>query len=571
MRSRSVRRTAVVAAAAGLLAGLLNATPATAAPATADLASGGVRAPVPVLDWAACPPELGAGIQCTTAAVPLDYDRPNGATIDVAVAKDPADDPARKIGTLFINPGGPGGSGVEFTQFMKLILDPEVSARFDIVGPDPRGTNRSAPVQCFATLADYEEFYASQPYFPVGREIPAYLRLYKQYTDSCARNAAPIIDHASTANFVRDLDLLRQAVGDPGFTFIGYSYGTQVGSTYAAMFPRRVRSVVIDGVLDPVEWSTGVNGEGRLVPVSTRIKSAQGASETLGAFFRTCATAGPERCAFAEPGASAAALSRKFDRLARSLLREPVEIPLPDGTTVELTYALLVGIVLQDLYDPTVWPDTAELLQATYDLQFGTPAAARTVVSRQLAAARARLAPDPDVPASGFEAVTCLDSINPRSQLAWPVNAALQDRRFPYFGSAWTYATMACATWPGYDSDRYLGPYNKPTANPVLVVGTRYDPATRYQAAQSVARRLPGARLLSLNGYGHTSILSSDCIDAYTANYLVSKALPPAGTVCQPDAQPFDPAPATTAAARTARTKVVAGSLPPVLRAALSG
>lgn len=584
MRSRSIRRTAVLAAAAGLLGALLQAVPAAAAPAAPaapvapvapDLATGGVRAPVPVLTWADCSDELGPGIECATAMVPLDYDRPDGETIELALARDPADDPARRIGSLFVNPGGPGVSGVEVVPAIPFIVEPEVTARFDVIGVDPRGVARSAPVLCFADHTEQDEFYAAQPPFPVGTEIPAWLRLYKAYTDSCARNAGPVIDHVSTANFVRDLDLLRQAVGDPGFTFLGYSYGTQVASTYAAMFPRRVRALVLDGVLDPVAWSTGTGAEGALVPVSTRIKSAQGASETLGAFFRKCAAGGPDACALADPGASAAALSRKYDRLARALLQRPVALPQEDGTTLDLTYALLVVTTLGELYDPATWPSLAELLQAAYEARLGPAtgaATARSTASAQLAAVRARFAEDEEpVYDSGFDAVTCADSVNPRSPLAWPVNAALQDARFPYFGSPWTYSTQACATWPGHDSDRYLGPYDKRTAKPVLVVGTRYDPATRYQNAQAVARRLPGARLLTLDGYGHTSLFSSDCIDGYTADYLLTGALPAAGTVCEPDAQPFDPSPAARNAAGSMRAKVVGGSLPPTMRAALAG
>ena len=136
-------------------------------------------------------------------------------------------------------------------------------------------------MRCFATAAEQEAFFGALPAFPVHGEIPAWLAAYRDYTNRCARVAGPIIDHSSTANFVRDLDLLRQAVGDPGFSFLGYSYGSQVGSTYAAMFPSRVRAVVIDGVVDPVAWSTGYGVTGALLPITTRLKSAEGASDTL--------------------------------------------------------------------------------------------------------------------------------------------------------------------------------------------------------------------------------------------------------------------------------------------------
>ena len=457
---------------------------------------------------------------------------------------------------------------------MKFLYRPEVLARFDIVGVDPRGVARSTPVRCFGSAQEQAEFFADLPPFPVGaRETRAYLAKYRDYTRRCAAVAGRIIDHVSTANFVRDLDLLRQAVGDPRFTFVGYSYGSIVGQNYAALFPRRVRAIVIDGVLDLKEWTVGTYREGRLVPFSTRVLSAKGASETLGAFFRTCAAAGPAQCAFAEPGATAGELAAKYATLARRLLRRPVTLPFPDGGTLEVTYAQLVGLTLGNLYDPTAWPGLADLLQQLSELA-AAPAtgAARAAAGRTLGRLAARYQEEEPLFDSGFEAVSCADSVNPRSQLAWPVAAALQDRRYRYFGSIWTYASLACATWPGRDTDRYLGGATRRTAKPVLVVGTRYDPATRYQGAVKVARTLPGARLLSLDGYGHTSIQASSCVDGYTADYLVSGALPPAGTVCQPDRQPFDPLPAAAQAAGDAAAKraVVAGALPGGLRRTLA-
>ena len=561
---RHRRRTLLAAALAiGLAAGTATVAPAaSAAPPKVDLATGGVQAPVPQLTWAPCTGEGLEQLDCTTGRVPLDYDRPHGPTIGVVAARRPADDQANKIGTLFLNPGGPGGSGVDFVPAAPFIFEPEILARFDIVGLDPRGTNRSAPVRCFRTAEEHFQFFGSLPFFPVGvRQTVDYLAAYKRYTRQCARLAAPIIDHASTANFVRDLDLFRQAVGDPGFSYIGYSYGTYVGETYAALFPRRVRAIVIDGVLDPERWATGQFGDGRTVPFSTRLLSAQGAYESLGAFFRTCVDAGPDRCAFATPGATARDLAARYAALARRTLREP--IALPEDFTV--SYDLLVGFSLILLYSDFTYPELAGFLAALEDAAAASGSAAASAAGRAAAAAVRKQAArflEEQLFDSGFDAVSCADTINPRSQLAWPVAAVLQDRRFPYFGSAWTYASMACATWPGFDSDRYLGPFTKRTAKPLLVVGTRYDPATRYQAAVEVARTIPGARLLSVNGYGHTSIGTSVCADAYTADYLVSGALPPAGTVCQADRQPFDPLLGVTAEAAAARTAVVTAAVP---------
>jgi pimeloyl-ACP methyl ester carboxylesterase len=548
-----------------LSAGLVAAgTVAVASPAAAaDLAAGGVHAPVPVLNWTDCAAEFGPDVQCATAKVPLDYDRPSGPTIDVALNRHRATDTGHRVGSLFLNPGGPGGSGENFLPEALTAIDPSLPARFDLIGVDPRGTGRSAPVRCFATAAEQEAFFGALPAFPVKAEIPAWLAAYRDYTSRCARVAGPIVDHSSTANFVRDLDLLRQAVGDPGFSFLGYSYGSQVGSTYAAMFPSRVRAVVIDGVVDSVAWSTGYGGTGSLLPITTRLKSAEGASATLGAFFRTCAAAGPARCSFADPGASAGELSAKWDRLTRDLAKRPVDLPQPGGT-LHVTYAVLISGALSFLYDVPTWPTLADAAEALVLLEAAPVAAAKATAAKAFSTARTRYADEP-VFASGFDAVACVDGVEPRSPLAWPVAAAAQDRVAPYFGSAWTFPSQACATWPGKDTDRYLGPYDRPTAKPVLVVGTRFDPATRYQAAQATAARLPGAALLTLDGYGHTSLGSSTCIDRFTAAYLIQGAVPPNGATCEPDHQPFDPAAVPTAA----RAAVVADALPPVVKATL--
>jgi pimeloyl-ACP methyl ester carboxylesterase len=367
-----LRPALVAALTAGLVAGAVAvANPAAAA----DLATGGVHAPVPVLIWTDCAAEFGPGVQCATAKVPLDYDRPTGQTIDVALNRHRATDPVHRVGSLFLNPGGPGGSGETFLPEALTAIDPSLPARFDLIGVSPRGTSRSTPVQCFATAAEQEAFFGALPAFPVTAEIPAWLAAYRDYTNRCARVAGPIIDHSSTANFVRDLDLLRQAVGDPGFSFLGYSYGSQVGSTYAAMFPSRVRAVVIDGVVDPVAWSTGYGGTGALLPITTRLKSAEGASDTLGAFFRTCAAAGPARCSFADPGATAGQLSAKWDKLTRDIRKRPVDVPQPAGT-LHVTYAVLVSGALSILYDVPAWPTLADVAEALVQLE-ATPAAMR--------------------------------------------------------------------------------------------------------------------------------------------------------------------------------------------------
>jgi pimeloyl-ACP methyl ester carboxylesterase len=189
--------------------------------------------------------------QCATAVVPLDYDRPKGKQITLALARLPAANPSRRIGSLFLNPGGPGGSGVDFVlEAGPFLYSDEVRARFDLVGFDPRGIMRSSPLRCYET---FDEAIADlwPISFPVTRaEERLWVRSDRAIARACAERGGPILDHMSTANVARDMDLLRRAVGDRKLTYAGYSYGSYLGATYANLFPGKVRALVVDGVLD---------------------------------------------------------------------------------------------------------------------------------------------------------------------------------------------------------------------------------------------------------------------------------------------------------------------------------
>jgi pimeloyl-ACP methyl ester carboxylesterase len=554
--SRTGRRPGIPAlVAAGLLVSLL-ALPAAAGDRTA---SGGGAA-VPKLAWTACGDEA-PGFECATARVPLDYDRPHGARISLALTRLPASDPGRRIGSIFFNPGGPGGSGVGFLQAVgPLLYSDEVRARFDLVSFDPRGVAASTPLQCFETTDD--ALAATAPMaFPVTRaEERVWVQADRTWQRACAERGGPILDHMSTANVARDMDLLRRAVGDRKMTYVGYSYGTAIGSTYANMFPDKVRAVVIDGVIDPVSYTTGRGDQARTLPSDARLRSEQGAYDTLQGFLRLCDLGGPN-CAF-----SGGNPKRRYDRLARRLLAEPAQLPDGQGGTAPFTYADLVGTTLGAMYDASSWPDLAAFLQELDTLTSPARAAKTLRGLRQRLGLGAR-APYEQV-LEGFAGVWCLDPINPDRPSAWARAAHRADRRDPYFGRPWIWFGSICAQWPGHDSDRYLGPFDRRTANTVLVVGNRNDPATRYQDAVSTSRLLGRGRLLTVAGWGHTSLFLSSCADAYVSRYLLTGRVPPAGTVCQVDEVPFaQPA----AAAASVATSAHAYLLPPTLTAARRG
>ncbi|HWD43743.1 MAG TPA: alpha/beta hydrolase [Actinomycetota bacterium] len=552
------------ALAAALAATLFTVPPATA---TAPSALGTGSAAVPELDWGSCAAE-GEGLeafQCASAVVPLDYDKPKGRQVTLALARLPASDPGRKIGSLFLNPGGPGGSGVDFLFGAgPFLYSDEVRARFDLVGFDPRGIIRSTPLRCYETfdeaIADLAPFQ-----FPVTREEErVWIRSDRAIARACAERGGPILDHMSTANVARDMDLLRRAVGDARLTYAGYSYGSYLGSTYANLFPNKVRALVVDGVLDPVAWSTGRGDQARTLPFTTRLRSAKGAYATLQEFLRLCDAGGPN-CAFSEGNPK-----RRFDRLARRLLREPVEFTDPEsGETILVTYAELIGATLGVLYDPSVWPLWAEILQQLDELSSPATAAADLKALRVRLGARFQQEPYPNF-VEGFPGVACSETHNPSNVGAWARAARAQDRQFPYFGRPWTWFGSICQPWPGWDDDHYDGPFTRTTANPVLVVGNLFDPATPYHGAVTVDRLLPRSRLLTLAGWGHTSLFVSSCVDAYVSTYFLTTRMPPKGTVCEPDLVPFAQPAATAQAQQPTGASAKAELIPPMLRRMLT-
>jgi pimeloyl-ACP methyl ester carboxylesterase len=491
--------------------------------------------------------------------VPLDYDHPRGPTIALSLIRLPASDPARRIGSIFLNPGGPGGSGVDFVRALAPVLySDEVRARFDLVGFDPRGIMGSTPLRCFETF-DQALSVLPPMAFPVTRaEERTWVRSDRALAGACAERGGAILDHMATADVARDLDLLRRAVGDLRLSYVGYSYGSFLGATYANLFPTKVRALVVDGVLDPVAWATGRGHKDRTLPFSTRLRSAKGAWATLQEFFRLC-DAGAANCAF-----SHGSPRHRFGELAERLREEPVQLPDGLGGSFPFGYADLIATTLGSMYDPGSWPLLAEFLQGLWDLARPEAAAAT------LHALRARLGAlqREDYPnfIEGFPGVACSETDNPDHVGAWARAARAEDREFRYFGRPWTWISSICQPWPGWDADRYAGPWTRRTANPVLVVNARFDPATPIHGARTLDRLLPRSRLLTLAGWGHTTLFASACIDDHVSRYLLTTRTPPRGTVCRPDvvpfAQPLGQARLQAAGAASPRAAVI----PPLIR-----
>jgi pimeloyl-ACP methyl ester carboxylesterase len=497
---------------------------------------------VPVLRWHSC----DGGFQCATARVPLDYRHPRGATVSIAVIRHLATDPAHRIGSLLFNGGGPSE---QIDSFPAVYggFPAAVRARFDIVTFDPRGFGYSTAVRCFPTAAAENAFLAGLPQFPVGaRQDSAWDRTWARFDALCARRNGSLLDHDTTADVARDMDLLRRALGDPALTYVGLSYGSGLGATYANLFPAKVGHMILDANLDPVAWTNGDDG----LPISLRMDSDQASAASMRAFLDLCGKAPVTACAFS--AGTPAATRAKFAALLRRVRRHPVTIGTPPQT---YTYADTVTAV--PLGTVSQWPDGASLLQqlwaaaATGESRPAaatgrSPSAAASSATRAPAVRLARAAAASPAVYTGQEqtyAVSCADGRNPRDPRAYVAAGRLADTRSGGFGLYWTWQNEPCAAWPSAaGQDRYTGPWNRPTASPILLIGNTGDPVLPFRDSVAMSRDLARARLLTVDGYGHTEAANpSTCATAYEVRYLLAGALPPAGTVCRQNATPFPP------------------------------
>jgi pimeloyl-ACP methyl ester carboxylesterase len=488
-------------------------------------------AAVPKLDWQPCGK---VGALCATATVPLDYSDPTGATITLSVAKRPADDQANKIGALFFDNGGPGGPNVPSVREDPAPFTEALRSKFDIIGVDPRGVGESSPIRCFASQEEQAAFVATAgdavPQTPA--EDAAYAAFSAEYGKRCAAKAGPLLAHITTSNVARDFDLIRQAVGDTKFSYLGFSYGTYLGAVYANLFPDIIRGIVTDGNLDPVQWSTG-DERSRRRPFTSRIQSGVGTQSTLNALLQECDKAGVEKCPLAKGGPAA----KKWDALLERLKREPLTLQGQDGKSVTLTYGGLLRLVLGALYAPAnQWGLISGALENI------SSAASAPAAMTSMAALR-RLADEATPFDDSFNAVTCVDTDNPSDPRAWRKAADRDQRKIGPMAQSWVWDSLPCATWPVKDDAQYTGPWNNHTSAPILVVNNLFDPATPYETAVTLSQELDEARLLTVAGYGHVSYGQSTCARNAIDQYLIAGTLPPEGSVCDSDIKPFDPPP----------------------------
>jgi pimeloyl-ACP methyl ester carboxylesterase len=501
----------IVAGACGvLLVGVSGAVP------VAGAAVVGHRTVHARIAWKGC----GKGLQCARVPVPLDWARPSLGTISLAVIRHRASGPGRRIGSLFLNWGGPGVAGVAMVKgAAESDLDALSRGRFDLVSWDPRGAGESTHVRCFANDRAQARFWGPDWSTPTTkRESAQYERKAVAFVRRCVALSGRLLAHDSTADTARDLDYLRRLVGDRRLNYRGLSYGSFIGETYANMFPRRVRAIVLDGVLDPVAFTT-----------STQAGIASTGADVdlvLAKLQSLCQAAGPARCALAGHGPVKVRVSRLLARLRHR------PIPAPSARPPHrLSYGDLLLYMFANLGRPASWPQIAAGLEQAAS---GNGSAIETALQQTRPLYRSAL--------NSATALQCADKQRPRlGPQAWPSIIGRVTRVSPFLAVAGWWLAVPCAAWPVVNADRYAGPWNRSTPNPVLVIGTRHDPQTAYAGARRVARLLGNAKLLTLDGYGHTTDVDpSTCIDRAVTAYLVRPATARRQT-CHADRQPFDP------------------------------
>jgi pimeloyl-ACP methyl ester carboxylesterase len=538
---RGARRAAAVAVT--VLSCLAAAGPASAATHHRAKAADGVT-----LDWAACG---DAGAQCATATVPKDYDRPRGGTIDLAVAKSPATDPAHRIGSLFFNFGGPGASAADYVAFYGTELFPVLNERFDIVGVDPRGTGQSAPVDCKANQ-ETEGVY-SQPFTtPENLVESVLLRKDERYIGRCLTLNGDILKDLSTANVARDFNAIRAAVGDKKMTYLGFSYGTFLGATIQSLFPGKTRAVVLDGALDPDQY---INH-----PLDSLDEQTAGFERAISRFMTACA-ADQAGCGFGggDPLGKADALIDQADENPIPASNAP-DRPV-DGDDIRAALA-------QEVYAKFLWPELASALAL---LEQGDGAGIRAIMDNRFYGRNPDGSYDP-----GLDRYFLLSADEQRypHKVQRFLDAGQQSYN-DYDHAFWNhgYSELNWGLYPIRARDAFYGPFRTTKKDPTtLVVGTRYDPATPYKEAKRLVRQLGNARLLTMTGDGHTAYdgypadgYNSECVDKNVEAYLFDLTLPANGTKCAQD-QPAFPAAAMHAqalrAAGAQRVVVAPGTRP---------
>jgi pimeloyl-ACP methyl ester carboxylesterase len=461
-----------------------------------------------VLSWESC----GGGLQCTTARAPMDWANPATASIDLALVRHPATGP--KLGSLLVNPGGPGGSGYDFVaDSVDFATSQKLQSRYDVVGFDPRGVGRSSAVSCYDDPAFLDEFNygdgTTDQAGPVGSDawIADLAATNAEFAAACLQFTGPLLQFVDTVSAARDLDLLRAVLGDAKLNYLGYSYGTFLGATYADLYPQNTGHLVLDGAIDPSTTDFDVTKT-----------QAVGFENAFRAYLEDCVT----RTACPFDGTVDEAMAQ-----TGALLDTLNDVPLraPDGRLLWGS-TMFIAIILP-LYNQDSWPFLDDLFSEVF--------AGETATAFFLADNYNGRNSDGtylDNSTEAFIAINCLDYDSVETNDQMRAEAALLAEAAPVFGPVMSYGGTLCASWP-FPSTRQRVAITAAGSADILVVGTTNDPATPYVWAVALAGQLENGHLVTYEGEGHTAYTTGNpCVQDVVDSFFIDDAVPGADPMC---------------------------------------
>jgi len=488
----------------------------TVASDTTTATSAPAQPKVPPIKWSDCDQQIQPLIadqpgsdrnltfQCGRTEVPISYDEPRGATLPLFLVKVVMAGQTDRIGSLVVNPGGPGRSGADAAISLALQLPTDVMNRFDIVGFDPRGVGLSTPVECISDDTK-ERMVAAEPRPTTDQQLDDAFALTKQVADGCAKQYGDALGTFNTVDTARDMERLRQSLGDDQLTYLGYSYGTTLGSTYAELFPDKVRAFVLDGAVDP---DTDQKSDAEA--------SAQGFEAGFDAFAANCVAL--------IAGCPIGANPRQF---VYDLLAQAAQAPIPSsaqGETRQATPGVVMTAVQAALYGTASWPQLAQGLAAAQQGDAkGLFSLADSYSGRLKDGTYSNLL-DANL------AVSCADTDEKYTESDVRALVADWSQKYPLFGAHSAVGLYDCAVWKAHRTP--LPERDATGSAPILVVGNTGDPVTPLPGAQDMAQDLENGDLLIWQGNGHTAYPKTDCITAAVDNYLINLVPPMDGLTC---------------------------------------
>lgn len=515
-RSAGIVAASAILAASVILSGLLGScgtsrgqppssggAPGQSGATTSSASSGGASvagAGAPV-SWSPCSGAAGpSGFQCAKVAVPRDPASSQGPTLSLALDRRPAS--GTDSGVLLVNPGGPGVSGVDFLPEIVKLLPSSILDHFDVIGFDPPGVARSAPIDC-GTTSQMLDFINVNPAPTTPGGLASLLSADRAFAAACQARSGAELGYVSTADAAMDMDYIRKALGVATISYLGFSYGTFLGATYANLFPRHVRAMVLDGAINP---ALGV-----LASLDYQSTAFEG---DLNSMFASCQA--NAHC----PWKAGADPLKVFEALVAAVTSKPLAV---SGSAQAFGPAQLLYATAAGLYSQSTWPT---LEAGLAEVASGNPSILHALFDSYIGLSAGRLGNELEAET----AVNCLDAPAPSVQA---VEAAAPAARAaaPVFGVMNLYSELVCSVWPTPATSK---PANLPAvgAPPIVVVGTTGDPATPYSEAVALASELRSGVLVTRVGEGHTAYAYSSCVRSYVDNYLLNLKVPPAGLRC---------------------------------------